>query len=142
MQQIDFHFNVPNRLFYACQVAATVYRRGLTLAVWTADEARLRSFNAMLWERDPLSFIPHVPANHPHAAETPVRFSTNIEALEGDVLLLLDDHLPPNWETTLARFPRIIDVVSTQPDELALSRERYRAYKRAGVELVTHDRRA
>lgn len=51
MTQVDFHFNVPNRLFYACQVAATVFRRGMTLAVWSADAARLQAFNAMLWEK-------------------------------------------------------------------------------------------
>lgn len=141
MTQVDFHFNVPNRLFYACQVAATVFRRGMTLAVWSADAARLQAFNAMLWEKDPLSFIPHVPAEHPGANETPVRFSTSLEKLSGDVLILLDDHLPPTWESDFSRFTRIIDVVSTQEKELALSRDRFRAYKKTGVELVTHDRR-
>lgn len=28
MQKIDFHYNVPDRLRYACLVARTVYRRG------------------------------------------------------------------------------------------------------------------
>ncbi len=142
MQKIDFHHNVPNRIIYACQVAATVYRRNMTLAVWSTNAERLAQFNAQLWERDPLSFIPHLPAEHPKSAQTPVRFSTNLNALEGDVLLLLDDALPPAWEQAFQRFSRIIDVVSTDEAELRASRARYLAYKHAGVELAAYDRRA
>lgn len=140
MQQIDFHFNVSNRLLYACRTASTVYRRGLTLAVWSSDRQRLNRFNDMLWEHDTLSFIPHVPANHPLAHETPIRFGTALSELTGDVLLLLDDYLPPQWEEEFKRFNRIIDVVSTDEKERQLSRARYRAYKAQGVTLEAYDR--
>ena len=97
MQKIDFHYNVPDRLRYACLVARTVYRRGLTLAVWTADERRLRELDSLLWRFDDLAFLPHVRAGSPLASETPIRLSSRLEELEGDVLLLLDDQLPPEW---------------------------------------------
>ena len=142
MQKIDFHFNVPNRLQYACLVARTVYRRGLTLAVWTADERRLRHFDSLLWQFDPLSFLPHVRAGSAQAEETPILLSSDLSALKGDVLLLLDDALPPEWEKHFDSFDRIIDVVSTEPAELEASRNRYRAYKQAGVELAAYDRRS
>ena len=125
MQKIDFHYNVPDRLRYACLVARTVYRRGLTLAVF-----------------DDLAFLPHVRAGSPLAGETPIRLSNRLEELEGDVLLLLDDQLPPEWQERLDRFSRIIDVVSTKPEELQASRSRFRAYKAAGVELAAYDRRS
>ena len=96
MQKIDFHFNVPNRLRYACLVARTVYRRGLTLAVWSADERRLRELDSLLWRFDDLAFLPHVRAENPLASETPILLSSNLAALSGDVLLLLDDGLPPD----------------------------------------------
>lgn len=142
MQKIDFHFNVPNRLQYACLVARTVYRRGLTLAVWTADERRLRHFDSLLWQFEPLSFLPHVRAGSAHAEQTPILLSSDLSALKGDVLLLLDDALPPDWEKHFDGFTRIIDVVSTEPAELEASRNRYRAYKQAGVELAAYDRRS
>ena len=106
MQKIDFHYNVPDRLRYACLVARTVYRRGLTLAVWTADERRLRELDSLLWRFDDLAFLPHV------------------------------------RQERLDRFSRIIDVVSTKPEELQASRSRFRAYKAAGVELAAYDRRS
>ena len=68
-------------------------------------------------------------------------WSTDLSKLSGDVLLLLDDYLPPAWKDDFERFTRIIDVVSTEPQELQLSRERYRAYRAAGVELAAYDRR-
>ena len=142
MQKIDFHFNVPNRLRYACLVARTVYRRGLTLAVWSADERRLDALDSLLWRFDDLAFLPHVRAESPLAGETPILLSSKLGNLSGDVLLLLDDGLPPDWALSFDRFQRIIDVVSTEPNELQASRARYRAYKAAGVELAAYDRRA
>ena len=142
MQKIDFHFNVPNRLRYACLVARTVYRRGLTLAVWSADERRLDALDSLLWRFDDLAFLPHVRAESPLAGETPILLSSKLGNLSGDVLLLLDDGLPPDWALSFDRFQRIIDVVSTDPNELQASRARYRAYKAAGVELAAYDRRA
>ena len=124
MQKIDFHFNVPNRLRYACLVARTVYKRGLTLAFWTSDAERLRNFDQLLWSFDDLAFLPHVRANSAHADETPILLSTDLSELKGDVLVLLDDHLPESWKTDFERFGRIIDVVSTDPTELRLSRDR------------------
>lgn len=141
MQKIDFHYNVPNRLRYACLVARTVYRRGLRLAIWSADERRLRELNSLLWRFDDLAFLPHVHADSPLAKETPILLSTRLESLDGDVLLLLDDNLPPEWEQRFDRFSRIIDVVSTDPIELQASRNRFRAYRAAGVELAAYDRR-
>lgn len=141
MQKVDFHYNVANRLRYACLVARTVLRRNLRLAVWSSDEERLKRLDAMLWNFDDLAFLPHVRPGHRLAPETPIWLSSRLDELEGDVLLLLDDALPPDWETLFTRFPRIIDVVSTQQDELQASRARFRAYKAAGVELAAYDRR-
>lgn len=141
MQKVDFHFNVPDRLRYACSVAKTVLHRKLRLAVWTSDADRLGRLDALLWSYSDLAFLPHVAPGHRLAPDTPILLSTRLEELEGDVLLLLDDALPPDWQTAFERFPRIIDVVSTKPDELQASRARYRAYKAAGVELAAYDRR-
>ena len=141
MQKVDFHYNVPDRLRYACSVAKTVLHRNLRLAVWTSDEERLSRLDTLLWSYSDLAFLPHVRAGHHLASETPILLSSRLDELEGDVLLLLDDALPPQWETLFSRFPRIIDVVSTEPPELQASRARYRAYKAAGVELAAYDRR-
>ena len=139
MQKIDFHFNVGNRLLYACRVAQTVLRRRMTLAVWSRDERRLRDLDRLMWRYRDLAFLPHVEASRPAAARTPIRWSTRLDALEADVLLLLDDALPDDWEHALSRFGRIIDVVGSAPEEVESSRSRYRAYRAAGAELAAYD---
>ncbi len=141
MKKIDFHFNVPDRLRYACLVAQAVLKRGLALAVWSSSEARLRDLDRLLWRFDDLAFLPHASAESGLADETPILWSTDLSKLKGDVLLLLDDYLPPTWQTDFDRFARIIDVVGTEPEELKRSRDRYRSYRAAGVELAACDRR-
>ena len=97
MQKIDFHFNVPDRLRYACLVARTILRRGLTLALWSSDEKRLRDLDSLLWRFNDLAFLPHVSSSSPLAAETPILISSDLSSLRGDVLLLLDDHLQTDF---------------------------------------------
>lgn len=141
MYSIDFHYNVPKRLPYACLVAKTVLRRGLRLAVWTRNVERLKALDALLWSFNDLAFVPHVGPEHPLAPKTPVLLGADLNALTGDVLLLIDDDLPEGWQQAFARFSRIIDVVSLDPEETRLSRARYRAYRDAGVELKAYDRK-
>ena len=110
-----------------------------TVSVSVPTRPTLEHFSTVLTYD--LTFLPHAVASSPQAAETPILLSTNLAELRGDVLLLLDDHLPEGWKDAFERFSRIIDVVSTDPEELRLSRDRYRAYRKAGVELAAFDRR-
>ena len=54
------------------------------------------------------------------------------------MLLLLDDQLPPEWQERLDRFSRIIDVVSTKPEELQASRSRFPARTRPQASSLQH----
>lgn len=141
MLKIDFHHHVNNRLVYACQVAQTLLRRHLTVAFWTRDRNRLAELDHLLWTIDPNTFLPHAFCDAPIADDTPILLSTQLDQLHADVLVLLDDHLPDQWERIFPRYQRIIDIVSVDEKELRLSRARYRAYKRSGIELAAYDRR-
>lgn len=142
MQQVDFHFNVPGRLLYACQVAKTVLvKRRLTLSYWSSNSDLLKRLDSMLWSFDDLAFLPHSFAEGEAASSAPILLSTNLSALKGDVLVLLDDSLPPNWKTEFSRFNRIIDIVGTSEQEKATSRIRYKAYRDSGVKLMAYDRK-
>ena len=70
-QRIDFHFNVPNRLLYACRVVRKARANNMTVAVWTRDAHRLDFFVRQLWSFEPTGFYPHVAADDELAAETP-----------------------------------------------------------------------
>lgn len=55
--RIDFHFNVPNRVLYACRVVRKALANDMTVAVWTRDERKLDFFSRQLWSFDPTGFI-------------------------------------------------------------------------------------
>ncbi len=72
MTRIDFAFGAPDRLRMACQVVRKRYLAGQRLVVYCREGSRLAQFDRMLWAFDDTSFVPHVLANDPLAAETPV----------------------------------------------------------------------
>ena len=143
MKQIDFHFNVAQRTLYACHLIKKVRGMGLTVVVWGSNESLLRRAYEDLWRFEDLTFIPHAWAGSAFEAEAPVVFASDIRRLKAaDVIILLDEQVPPDWQTTLEPFGRVVDIVSTDPTELMHSRARYKIYKSAGVTLNAYDRKA
>ena len=129
MTRIDFAFGAPDRLRTACQVARKRYLAGQRLVVYCRDGSRLASFDRMLWAFDDISFVPHVLANDPLAADTPVVLTASdpLKASEKLVqagqpqpwLLNLDDECPPGFEG----FERLLEIVSDEPDDKQAARQ-------------------
>ena len=142
-QRIDFHFNVPNRLLYACRVVRKARANNMTVAVWTRDAHRLDFFVRQLWSFEPTGFYPHVAADDELAAETPIVYHTDEKLLPArDVLLLLDDEVPDDWKILFSRFGRVIDIVGAAESERQPARERFKIYRSAGLAPVAHDQGA
>lgn len=143
MHKIDFHFNVAQRTLYACRLIKKVRAMGLTVAVWSSNEVLLRRAYDDLWRFEDLTFIAHAWAGSAFEADALVVFASDITKLKAaDVIILLDETVPPDWQKVLAPFDRVVDIVSTSPTELTNSRARYRLYKTAGVTLNAYDRKA
>jgi len=140
MTRIDFHFNVPDRLAYACRVVRKARAAGKRLVVWTADERRLSAFDQQLWTFSSLDFLPHVRVGSPLQAETPVLLTSAADsAPASDVLLLLDDEVPPDYPSLFSRYERVIDVVSNVDEERVAARQRFKLYRDAGLSPTAHD---
>lgn len=141
--RVDFHFNVPDRLAYACRVVRKARAAGKTVVVWTASDARLSRFDQQLWTFSSLDFIPHVRVSSPLATDTPVLLTTDAaSAPAADVLLLLDDDAPPDHQALFSRYERVIDVVSNVEDERLAARSRFKLYRDQGLEPTAHDQAA
>lgn len=96
---------------------------------------------ADLWRFEDMTVIPHAWAGSEFEADAPVVFATDITKLKpADVLVLLDEAVPENWQQAFVSFDRVVDIVSTNPEELQHSRARFRLYRTAGVELKAYDR--
>lgn len=140
MTRIDFHFNTPARLHYGCRLVRKVWRAGLRTVVFAEDRARLDEFDRLLWSFEPETFVPHVHAHDPLAAETPVLLASGpVESFaHHEVLVNLGDTMPPFF----SRFDRLVEVVSADPDDRARARERYRFYRERGYPIESFDRAA
>lgn len=141
MQQIDFHFHVRNRSLYACKLLKKLYGLKYSVGVWSTDDVFLKRVYDDLWRFEDLTFIPHAWSTEPQAEFSPIVFSTDIGVLSPKkVIVLLDEAVPADWQHALAGFERVVDIVSTDPQELQNARMRYRIYKAAGIALKAYDR--
>lgn len=142
MTRIDFAFGAADRLRAACQAARKRYQAGQRLVVYCADGARLAAFDRMLWAFDDTSFVPHVLASDPLAADTPVILTAappQPAAAGGEAgepwLLNLDDDCPPGYDG----FARVLEIVSDDPADRQAARQRWRSYQSAGHAPHSHD---
>lgn len=133
--RVDFHFNVEDRLQYACRVVRKARAADKSVLAFAREPARLARFDAALWIFSALDFVPHVYVDSPLAARTPVLLTLDpaASAPACNVFLNLDDAVPPEFPALLARFERIIEVVSRESDDRQRARERFRLYREAGV---------
>ena len=70
--RVDFHFNVEDRLQYACRVVRKARAADKTVLAYAREPARLARFDAALWIFSALDFVPHVYVDAPLATRTPV----------------------------------------------------------------------
>lgn len=136
MTEVKFFFNVDNRIAYACKLAQKAIVGGKRLVVYAPDDGVASAFDRLLWSFSPLSFVPHVRADHALAANTPIVIAQESSTLPHHDALLNLGNEPPPWFT---RFELLREVVSTEHDDRALARERLRFYKSRGFEIQTID---
>ncbi len=139
--RVDFAFGAVHRLRMACQVVRKQYLAGRPLVVYTQDVQRLNTFDQLLWSFDPVAFVPHVRADDPMAAQTPVVLTTETPQPQTTAgspdpwLVNLDLECPPN----ATAFARILEIVSEHPQDKAAARARWQHYKAAGYDVRAHD---
>ena len=135
-----FHFNVPEKLAYACRVVRKAV--GLEQKVWVVTHPdQLQALNELLWSFSKLDFIAHASASAPSEVlkHSPVVLAQSPQDLPDphsfDVLLNLDDAVPSHYE----RFARVIEVVSLDEQDKHTARARWKHYQQAGCAITRHD---
>jgi DNA polymerase-3 subunit chi len=138
MTEVAFHFNVPEKLAYACRLLRKATAAGSKVVV-TGEPELLRRLDTELWTFSALEFIPHchVASAEPQVvAASPVLLAdTPRSTPHQEVLVNLGGAVPAGFE----RFERLIELVSQdEPDRLA-ARARWKHYKDRGYAIVRHD---
>ncbi len=150
MARIDFHSNVADKLLYCCRLSRKILASAestghLRSIVIVGNSKELKELDTLMWTFSNADFLPHAWLDHDAAQETPIVFVSDINQLKDssiphcDVLIYLKNEVPPQLDTLLARFPRWVEVVTTQEDERLAGRERYKLYRQMGHELYHFD---
>lgn len=136
---VEFHTGVADALGFACRLLRKAYRQGARVSV-IAEPAMLRSLDRALWTFEEREFVPHLrvsgetrPASL--AQRTPIWLLDEVPAQGAPpVLVNLGAELP----SSVADFERIIEIVSTEPDEAERGRTRWRQYRARGLTVKHH----
>ena len=150
MARIDFHSNVADKLEYACRLtrkiwSATPAGQPVRNIVMVGELADLKKLDELLWTFSAVDFLPHCFIEDEAAIETPIVLtddvaSPSLQALpHADVLIHLGMRMPQDVPALVARFPRIVEVVTVNEAERLAGRERYKAYRDLGHELHNFD---
>jgi DNA polymerase-3 subunit chi len=135
---IDFHFNTPDKVNYACRLLRkAVAARGARVVV-VADGPTIEAIDAALWQLSPVDFIAHCRAS----AEPALLARSPVVLMDGDgaglphrqVLLNLDAPVPAGFE----RFERLIDIVTDDEADRQDARARWRHYADRGYAITRH----
>ncbi len=136
MTRIDFYFNVSNkqRLLFDVVQAALAKHRQVTIAI--EDEVMAGALSAELWQAEPESFLPNVPANHTSAAHTPVVIHWQNQAVIQDELLINLTQKEPSF---FSRFTQMIELVTNDEQDKVAARARFKFYRDRGYEIKSID---
>jgi DNA polymerase-3 subunit chi len=138
MTEVAFHFNVPDKLGYACRLLRKVSGTGARVVVTGASDV-LKELDVALWTFSPLEFVPHC---HGAAQGEAVQARTPIVLAEAprsaphqQVLVNLGGSIPDGFE----RFERLIEVVAQDDQDRLQARQRWKHYATRGYSIVRHD---
>jgi DNA polymerase-3 subunit chi len=150
MARIDFHSNVSDKLEYACRLtrkiwSATSAGEPVRHIVMVGEKADLKKLDELLWTFSATDFLPHCFIEDDAAIDTPILLADHFlssalsQLPHADVLIHLGMRMPQDIAALLARFPRVVEVVTTNEAERLAGRERYKAYREQGHELHNFD---
>jgi DNA polymerase-3 subunit chi len=141
---------VSDKLEYACRLtrkiwSATPVGEAVRNIVMVGEKADLKKLDELLWAFSATDFLPHCLIEDETAIDTPILLTDDFlsPALShlphADVLIHLGMRMPSDVPALLARFPRIVEVVTVDEAERLAGRERYKAYRDLGHELHNFD---
>ncbi len=135
MQAVEFHTGVADPVTYTVRMLRKAYAQGTRVLV-TAPAAELEHISRQLWVVYEHEFLAHVMADHcrpNQRARAPLWLAAQATAADDEPRVLINRGAaaPPDP----ARFERLIEVVSTQPEDAAAGRQRWRHYVAAGLQM-------
>lgn len=138
--KVEFHSGLADKTGAACRFLRKAQAAGATVVV-CAEPGVLDRLDQALWTFDAQSFVPHVRVKG--AAKPPLPLARTPTWLVDDpgsvpareVLLNLGPGMVADWQ----QFARVVEMISTEPEDARAGRERWRHYSGVpALELVHH----
>jgi DNA polymerase-3 subunit chi len=138
MTDVVFHYGVADKLDYAIRLLRKAVRTGFRVRVALAP-AEWANFSARLWAMAPTGFVAHCDDHAPASLKrrSPVLLGTSGVSDEPEVAVLLN--LTEDMPEDPQRYEKILEVITTDPQDRQQGRARKRAYDSAHCPVVMHD---
>lgn len=135
MPQVSFYTLSEKRALetFVCQLTAKISDQGEhRLLILAKDQQQQEKIDERLWTFNDVSFIPHSTES---SAQEAVVIHLDINNTSCDVLMNLSSELPGKTGS----FSKILEIVSSKPEDKQNARQRYRYYQEQGYELEHHE---
>jgi len=140
VSKVDFYVikgaGEQSRAHFACRLAEKAYRLDHTVHIVVANPQSARQIDDLLWTFRDGSFVPHEVVGQ-DAAATPAPITIGVESAAPrscHLLINLGNETPASADA----FARVAEIVTTDEDARARSRQRFVAYREQGHTLDTH----
>ncbi|MGC2166731.1 MAG: DNA polymerase III subunit chi [Gallionella sp.] len=137
MTKIDFYTGSDDKLRTACQLSHKAMQNSLRVLLHVADESTADKLDKLLWHFPPTSFLPHCRSGDADATNFPVVIGHEESFPHFELLISLHS----DCVNFFSRFERVIEIVTTDPEDAKLGRERFSFYRDRGYEMRHFDLR-
>ncbi|PIT51907.1 hypothetical protein BHC44_09895 [Snodgrassella alvi] len=144
MATTTFYTHITDPVSFTCRLTQKVYKSGASVLIWLEDESSMSRFDQALWSFQATSFIPHEiwsPQQPQLIAGQLVllAYGTDLPTIQKDWVVI---NLADVYWCDAPQIPeRVLELVSTDLDEIAAARQRFRTYRDAGFIIEHHDMR-
>lgn len=138
MTRIEFYSNVADKQHLLISLVGNALFKHRQVTLLTEDAKSATDVSEGLWQRQPDSFLPHVMAEHVHAARTPIIIACKKNAagqldemVQDELLINLTEQEPQLF----SRFTHLIEIVGNDESDKLSARRRYKFYRDRGYEI-------
>lgn len=140
--RVDFYLLADSgqefRERFACRLAEKAYKSGHRVLLVAADPAQAARLDELMWTFRQGSFIPHALVEERDIEPVAIAVPGGAPLPENgadEVLVNLTDADLEHWE----RWPRVAEILDRRDPVVRAGRQRFRAYRDAGVAPHTHE---
>jgi DNA polymerase-3 subunit chi len=137
MTKVDFYTGVDDKLRTACLLSHKALQSGVRVLLHTPDASTAAALDQLLWHYPATAFLPHCSTDAAAAQDMPIVVGHSENFPHSQLLISL--HLA--CQPFFSRFERVIELVTQDPEDARLGRERFSFYRDRGYEMRHFDLR-